>query len=147
MPMMVSLFFIAIVALVTVLHVPAQEQRMVTAVSDSRATSMLAYRASVIDYMNSNPSFVGTVPDASMTFPWGYTRDPRWSNVVESGGLYVYDASASGDRGILDELYRKTANFMVGRNFSGTLISARGFASGVTVSATVPNGAIVIVGK
>jgi hypothetical protein len=91
------------------------------------------------------------VPDASLSFPWGYVRDARWTHLVLAGGaLYVYEVSANSPRTdqMLDLLYRKTlSSFMVGRNAGGTLVSANGLATGVAVPAAVPNGAILIFGK
>lgn len=150
MPTLLTMFFLGAVALMTALYVPEQEARAEVALADVAATSMLAYREAVSDYLNANPSFTGTAPDASLTFTWGYVRDPRWTHVVESGGaLYVYEATAGSSAAqTLDRLYRKTnASFMVGRNVGGQLVSANGFASGIAVPAAVPAGAITIVGR
>lgn len=148
MPTLVSLFFISMVALAAVLHVPAQEAQMTQAVADVAATSALAYRESVITYLNSNPGFSGTVPDASLTPLWGYQRDARWTNTVVSGALYLYETTPSSNPTMLDLIYRKTLrSFMVGRNQSGFLVSVNGFSTGITVPVAVPNGAILIFGK
>lgn len=148
MPLVAVLFFIAMVSLAAAMHVPAQEAQAVKAVANVGATSALAYRESVINYLNSHPGFAGTVPDSDLTFLWGHVRDARWTNLVSGGALYVYEASPSSTPGLLDELYRKTmASYMVGRNVAGFLVSAKGFGTGVVVPAAVPNGAILIVGK
>lgn len=136
------------VALASVLHIPAQESQMTQAVADVAATSALAYRESVINYLNANSGYTGTVPDASLTPLWGYKRDPRWTNTVVSGALYVYESTPSANTNMMDVLYTKTVkSFMVGRNQSGLLVSAKGFATGITVPPAVPNGAILIFGK
>lgn len=151
MPQVIALFFLAIVALTSALYLPAQKAQGEVAIADAGATSLLAYRQAVIDYLNANPTFTGTVPDASMTFPWGYVRDPRWTNHVLSGGtLYVFEAAAYSPRTdqVLDQLYRKTMqSFSVGRNSGGQLVGATGFSTGILVPAAVPNGALLIVGK
>lgn len=148
MPLVAVLFFIAMVSLAAAMHVPAQEARMVKAVANVGATSALAYRESVVNYLNANPSFSGTVPDSALTFLWGHVRDPSWTNLVSGGALYVYETSPSNTPELLDELYRKTmASYMVGRNAAGMLVSAKGFGTGVAVPVAVPNGAILIVGK
>jgi hypothetical protein len=151
MPQVVALFFLAIVSLMSALYLPAQKAQGEVAIADAGATSLLAYRQGVIDYLNTNPSFTGTVPDASITFPWGYVRDPRWTNYVQSGGtLYVFEAtahSAHTDQ-VLDQLYRKTMkSFSVGRNNGGQLVGATGLSTGILVPVAVPNGALLIVGK
>jgi hypothetical protein len=156
MPTMASLMFIALIALMSALYVPEQEARANDAIADSAATSFLGYRESVITYLNSNPSTAtGTVPDASLTYPWGYSRDTRWTNTYTASGgtLVVYEATANtaGLSTVLDQLYRKTnKSFSVGRKSAdGTsqLISANGFATGIILPASVPNGAIAMVGK
>ena len=151
MPQVIALFFVAIVALTSALYLPAQQAKGQVAVADAGATSLLAYRQGVIDYLNTNPSFTGTVPDASVTFPWGYVRDPRWTNYVQSGGtLYVFEVTAHSARTdqVLDQLYQKTMkSFSVGRNSAGQLVGATGYATGILVPAAVPNGALLIVGK
>lgn len=148
MPLVAVLFFIAMVSLAAAMHVPAQEAQMTKAVANVGATSALAYRESVVNYLNGNPTFSGTVLDSDLTFIWGHVRDARWTNVVSGGALYVYETSPSNIPGLLDELYSKTmASYMVGRNAAGFLVSAKGFGTGVVVPAAVPDGAILIVGK
>lgn len=151
MPTVIALFFLASVSLMSAMYLPSQKVQVELSVADAGATSLLAYRQSVIDYLNANPSFTGSVPDASVTFPWGYVRDPRWTNIVQPGGtLYVYESTANSPNTsqVLDQLYRRTmSSFMVGRNSGGQLVSANGFATGVTVPAAVPNGSLLIVGK
>ncbi len=149
MPLLISMFFVAIVSLALALHAPEQEAQVATAIADVGATSVLAYRVSVVDYLNSNASFVGTVPDSSLTPLWGATRDSRWTNLVVAGGaLYVYETSNNSSSGVISALYEKTGkSIYVGRNMSGSLVSANGFASGITVPAGVPDGSITIFGK
>lgn len=151
MPQVIALFFVAIVALTSALYLPARQAKGEVAVADAGATSLLAYRQGVIDYLNTNPSYTGKVPDTVITFPWGYVRDPRWTNYVQSGGtLYVFEMtahSAHTDQ-VLDQLYQKTMkSFSVGRNSGGQLVGASGYATGILVPVAVPNGALLIVGK
>lgn len=149
MPTLVTLFFISIVALASLLTLPAQEARYEQAVADVAATSALAYRESVINYLNIDPGFTGTVPDASITPLWGHVRDTRWTNTVVGGGsLYVYESTPSSNKILMDVLYTKTLkSYMVGKNQSGFLVSAKGFGTGIAVPNTVPAGAIMIFGK
>lgn len=149
MPVLASLFFVAMVSLLGALYAPAQKVQADEAIADVTATSILAYRESVINYLNANPSYSGTVPDSSLTYIWGYQRDLRWTNIVSTGTLYVYSVASTADIPLLlDRLYRKTAtSFMVGNNVSGRLISANGFSTGITVPPAVPSGVVLIVGK
>lgn len=147
----IAMFFLAAVSLVSATWLPAQTVQAEIAVADAAATSLLAYRQAVIDFLNANPAFAGTVPDGSLVFPWGYRRDARWTHLVQGGGtLYVYEARPNppATSQLLDQLYRKTlTSFTVGRNAAGTLVSANGFTTGIPVPAVVPNGAILIVGR
>lgn len=151
MPTVAALFFIAMVSLIGAVHLPVEKAQQEARIADVGATSMLAYRRAVIDFLNANPTFTGTVPDASLTFPWGYIRDPRWTNVVLAGStLYVYETAANSPdtAQVLDQLFRKTlSSHMVGRKASGQLVSANGFATGISVPAAVPEGALLMVGK
>lgn len=148
MPTLIAIFFAAMVSLVTVLNVPNQQAAQEKAIADSAATAMLAYRESVINYLNTNSAFVGVVPTTSMLPPWGYTPDGRWANIVANGSLYVYEPTPSGTNNLLDTLYNRTQkSHTVGLNISGFLVSATGLATGIAVPAAVPNGAVMIYGK
>lgn len=151
MPLVLALFFLAAVSLASALSLPERQAQVELAAADAVATSLLAYRQGILDYLNANPAFAGTVPDGVIAFPWGYVRDARWTNLVQGGGtLYVFEAaphSAHTDQ-VLDQLYRKTLqSFSVGRNAGGQLVGATGFATGIAVPALVPNGALLIVGR
>ena len=151
MPLAFALFFVAMVALTSAVYLPARQAEAQVSLADATATSLLAYRQGVIDYLNANPGFAGTVPDAAITFPWGYVRDGRWSNHVPGAGrLYVYEAGghlAHADQ-VLDQLYRKTLqSFSVGRNVGGRLVGATGLATGIVVPASVPDGVLLMVGR
>lgn len=148
MPTLIAIFFVAMVALTTVMHVPDQQAAQEQAIANSAATAMLAYRESVINYLNTNSAFVGVVPTTSMQPPWGYTPNGRWANIVANGSLYVYEPTPSGTSNLLYTLYDRTQkSHTVGLNVSGFLVSATGLATGIAVPAAVPNGAILIYGK
>lgn len=148
MPLVVSMFFIAMMALLEALYLPARDAQVMQAKADVAATSALAYRESVINYLNVNPNFIGTVPDASLTYLWGYTRDARWTHIVNANTLYVYESAPSNNALLMDAIYSKTfKSYMVGRNVSSRLVSANGLATGIVVPAVVPDLAILISGK
>jgi hypothetical protein len=148
MPLLITTFFIAMMTLLVALHVPGQENQFIAAKADIAATDVLAYREEVINYLNSNVGFSGAVSDAQITPLWGHQRRANWSNIVTNGTMYVYEVSPSPEVLLLDKIYRKTSrSFMVGRNSSGTLVSANGLSTGITIPLAVPNGSIVIVGK
>lgn len=148
MPLLIVTFFIAMTAMITALNAPQQAVDRQTVIADATATSLLAYREGVINYLNANSGFSGVVTDALFTPLTGAVRNTRWTNVVSGGSLYVYETSLSNTPYILDQIYLKTnKSFMVGRNSSGFLVSANGIASGIAVPGVVPNGAVTIVGR
>lgn len=148
MPLVVCLFFISMLGILEALYVPARDARAIISKADVAATSALAYRESVINYLIANPTFTGTVPDASLTYLWGYTRDPRWTNIVNATNLYVYESSPSANTLLIDVLYSKTMkSYMVGKNVAGLIVSANGLATGNPVPSGIPAGAILIAGK
>lgn len=147
MPLLVTTFFVAMITLLGALYIPQQEARRTIAVANVGATSLLAYRQAVIDYLSVNPTFTGTVANAALTFPWGYVPDLRWTNLVSNGTLFVYSVAPNTSL-MIETLYRMTArSFMLGRNVAGTLVSQNGFSTGIAVPVAIPNGAFVFVGK
>ncbi|ABE47298.1 type IV pilus biogenesis protein PilM [Polaromonas sp. JS666] len=148
MPLLVTTFFISMMALLVAIHVPEQDKQFMSAKADVAATDVLAYREELINFINSNAGFSGAVSDSQITPLWGHQRRTNWSNIVSNGTMFVYEVTPSPEALLLDKIYRKTArSFMVGRNSSGTLVSANGLSTGITIPASVPNGSIVIVGK
>lgn len=148
MPLLVITFFIAMMALLVANHVPAEEQKFQSARANVAATDALAYREEVINFLNVTPGFVGTVTDAQITPLWGHQRRLNWSNVVAANTLYVYEASSSPEKLLLDQIYLKTSkSVFVGRNVAGFLVSANGLNTGISIPVTVPVGAIVMIGK
>lgn len=148
MPLLVTTFFIAMMALLAALHVPAQDNQFMSAKANVAATDVLAYREELINYLNANTGFSGAVSDSQITPLWGHQRRTNWTNIVSNGTMFVYEVTPSPEALLLDTIYTKTSkSFMVGRNSSGTLVSANGLSTGITIPALVPNGSIVIVGK
>ena len=150
MPLALAIFFLSLVALASALRLPQWQAQDEASRGDAAATSLLAYREGVLDFLNANPTFAGTVPDAAIAFPAGYVRDPRWTNYVQAGGsAYVFEMVPRSARDqVLDQLYRKTLrSFSVGRNARGQLVGATGVATGIGVPASVPDGALLIVGR
>ena len=117
MPLLVTTFFIAMMALLVELHVPAQENQFMSAKASVAATDVLAYREELINYLNSNTGFSGAVSDSQITPLWGHQRRTNWSNIVSNGTMFVYEVTPSPETLLLDTIYKKTSrSFMVGRN-------------------------------
>jgi hypothetical protein len=112
---------------------------------------MLAYKSALITYLNSNPTYAGVIPDSSITLPTGMNRDSSWTNVVTSGVLYVYEAVPSGTQNLLDAIYLKSNNsYLVGKKVGSNYVNAKGYTTSTfpsTSPSTVPDGAIVIIGR
>ena len=115
---------------------------------DVSATNFLAYRESVVRYLNANPLAAGTIPDSSLVFGLGFIRNPLWTNVVVSNVLYVYSTSAPG-AGMIKEINKKTTGYMfVGlKDSTGALVSATGSVIAVSLPPAIPVGALVYVGS
>ncbi len=60
---------------------------------DHLARNMALYRDIVVEHVRSNPTGPGAVPDAVLTFPDWYVRNPAWSNEVLPDGTVVVFAS------------------------------------------------------
>ena len=148
MPIVIAAFFISMTALFYAKFEPQQALQAKTVIADATSTSVLAYREAVIDYLNLNAGFSGVVTDAMFTPLTGALRNANWANLVSSGTLFIYEATPTNTAYLLDKIYSKTGkSHLVGRNVSGFLVSANGQATGIAVPASVPNGAITLVGK
>lgn len=150
MPLVVAMFLLAVLSLVTAGALPAQQAAREQARADAAATSFLAYREAVLDYLAAHPGFAGTAGDASLTWPWGYVRDGRWSHVVQpDGALYVYQAAGTPPVPLLlTELQRRASKpWLLGRASAGQLVDAGGVTIGITLPPAVPAGAVVLSGR
>ena len=125
--------------------VPTQAAMVTKLKGQVAATNFLSYRQSVVSYVNVNPGFSGTVPDASLTFQTGYIRNASWTNQVTGGTLYVYSTSAPPSS-TFDSLYSMTSQSpMLGIVSGGVSISPAGIS--VSVPGSIPNGNIVFIGQ
>ncbi|ACT52143.1 type IV pilus biogenesis protein PilM [Methylovorus glucosotrophus] len=141
---MIGTLFIGFFALVTV---PAEQAQRSLLVADVVATNFLTYRASVVEYTNAHPSASGTINDSSLTFKLGYIRDPRWTNTIQSNTLYIYSSTTLEPR-VKEVVFNKTRrNLSSGiKGSSGRLISPNGIDTGIVLPASIPTGAITMVG-
>jgi PBP1b-binding outer membrane lipoprotein LpoB len=154
MPIFIALFFISCVSFVCVLNVPAKEAEVAKSIAKASSTSVLAYRAATINYLNANPGFQGKIPDAAISPVWGYVSDKRWSNVVSNGTLFVFEdikkSTAVAPKAIstLSRVYEDSGkSSSVGRNKNGEMESADGLSTKIKVPDDVPEGALLIIGK
>jgi hypothetical protein len=150
MPLVLALFMLATMALLDAGSLPAQQALVEQARADAAATSFLAYREAVLDYLALHPGFTGTAADAALAWPWGYARDSRWSHVVQSdGSLFVYQAAGTTAPPLLiEQLQRKASRpWLLGRESGGQLVSASDASIRLPVAPAVPAGAVVLAGR
>lgn len=111
------------------------------------AQSMAIYRQAVVNWAAANPAAPAqTVPDGSLTLPYGYVKNFPWTNRVTSGHGWVYanDALIAGRGGMASMLLEQSEfSMMAGTNVGGLLWSPRAGNLNIPVDATVPNGSLV----
>ena len=150
-PLLVALFFGSLVAAYSAVQIPQQQEFEVVARANVDATNLIAYRKSVQSYFVANPTATGVISDASLT-PYylpGYIRNNNWTNLTSGGNTYVYTSAAVASR-VIDMVYKKSnKSLLIGRKnaVSGNLQSYNGFDSGIVLPASIPNNALVILGK
>jgi len=151
MPIVYVILMLAMFTGLNVIFLPGIEARKEAITADTKAVNMLAYKSALTTYLASNSSFSGVIPDGSISLPTGMVRDTNWTNVVSSGVLYVYEATPSNTKTLLDSLYTKTSNsYMVGTRSGGNFVNAKGYTTSAfpsTAPATIPNGSIVVIGQ
>lgn len=151
MPIVYVILMLAMFTGINVIYLPGIEARKVAIQADTKAVNMLAYKSALITFLNSNPTYAGVIPDSSITLPTGMSRDSNWTNVVTSGVLYVYEAVPSGTQNLLDAIYLKSdKSYLVGKKVGSNYVNAKGYTTSTfpsTSPSTVPDGAIVIIGR
>lgn len=141
---MIGGLFIGVYSAITV---PNEQTLRGSLTADITATNFLAYRASVIDYKNLHPSSTGTIADSSLIFKLGYIRDVRWTNIIQANTLYVYSASSIEPQ-VKSAVIKKTGNAYTSgiKGSSGNLIGSDGSDTGIVLPASIPVGALTLVG-
>lgn len=150
-PIWITLFFAAAVMVYTAVDTPAKQVAATTITGDVSTTNFLAYRRAVQGYLQANPSATGTIADADLAGYWlpGYIRNPNWTNVIVGSTLYIYSTAAVAPV-TLETLWGKSSdNSLIGTKnpANGRLRSYNGFDTGITLPASIPNNAIVMIGR
>ncbi|RBB97363.1 pilus assembly protein PilM [Pseudomonas sp. MWU12-2115] len=128
-----------------VLFISAQtDQNLMLAQSEVEAAAgnMMVYRNAVASFASSNPTMVGSVPDASLGLPTWYIKSPSLGNYVLAGRSFVYFAGRMP--GLVDALVQRTESMNVGTNAGGVLYSPKAGNTGITLPAQIPVSSVVI---
>lgn len=144
---------------------PQQAAMQSSAQANAVAESLLSYRSSVIQYLTQNPAFTGTsIPDSSLTFQYGYQRNPAWTNYIVGHVPYVYSTMVASAipvspgttaytvsaASIVSAIYSMTQNSpAVGIVSSGAIVNPALLNNAflpVSVAAAIPAGSLVIAG-
>jgi hypothetical protein len=120
MPLLIAIFFSAMVAYLEAQILPAQAAERNAMVADAQATKFLAYRAGVVAYFaDSANACNGASANAAFLpsyFTGGFNAssiDLRWNNQCLNGTVYVYEAvKSAASTSPLDEklLFDKTSH-------------------------------------
>lgn len=150
-PIWLTLFFGAVVMMYVAVDAPRKEAEIATISADVDATNFIAYRRAVQRYLQANPAATGKVTDASLSAYWltGYIRNPKWTNLVAGGALYVYSTAPVAPATLHTIWGMSSENRLVGTKnpTGGRLRSFNGFDTGITLPASIPNNAVVIMGR
>lgn len=114
--------------------------------AEVKASSFLAYRESLIRFMESNPTFTGSVTatDLEPFYPTGFLNPGLFMNYVTTDNLYVYTTQFTDVSKLKEKLHR---SLLVGRkSTTGHLISLSGIDTEIQIPSIIPVNAIVIAG-
>ena len=125
--MLVVLMGIWLTVSYAVLDTRERTTQQVVVKGDVDAANFAAYRDAVVRYRTANPTATGTIADASLTWPAGFIRDARWTNLITGGELYVYSL-ANPVPAMLQAIYNRSGQYvMVGvKDAAGNLKNAGG---------------------
>lgn len=151
LPVWIAVFFGTALATYMVAEIPERRAADIEITADVSAANFIAYRVAVQKFARANPSFTGTVADASLASYWlpGYKKNFSWNNQISGGALYIY-STAYVPPNTLDRLKKRAPDFLLlGRKSqsTGRLVSYSGFDTGITLPATIPANALVMMGR
>ena len=136
-----------LVAWQTAVIAPSQVDARTRTAADVAAASFWAYQEALAAYVTANPSASGTIADASLAFPPGYIRNAAWTNVVAGGTLYTYSRANLPPASIDAIANRGGRTLVIGiAQAGGTMTSLTGGAAGFAIPASIPAGALVVIG-
>jgi len=102
------------------------------------------YRYAVLNYMENNTTFTGTVPDSALHLPPNFVKLGDWTNLVQGGFIVIYSASPSGLLSSAILIKSNTTDKAISYTANGRVISPIIGDSGPSF-AFVPDGALISV--
>ncbi|MEE4220265.1 type IV pilus biogenesis protein PilM [Pseudomonas viridiflava] len=106
------------------------------------ASSMLVYRNALAEYAYAHNTASGTVSDDQLDLPNWYFRYPGVEGVIAAGKSFAFYSSPPP--GLIAEMVNVTGGSLaIGSAASGTLVTPLIGNTGITLPASVPNGAAV----
>ena len=153
-PVWIALLFLSIVSLFLAIDIPRQKVQYEMIRAEHDATSFLAYRKGIIDYLKANPTATGHIDEAALSSYWpqGYSYDAKlWSNYVDplDKKLYIFSLSPPNN-GMQVRLASNYGNsFLVGSSgSSGKFFSTNGKVSlTLPTAAGIKDGVVVMIGR
>lgn len=140
------LIFLFLVAMLTGIYFMSENsesskaQALITE-NNVRVTNMLVYRNAIATYVDANPTYTGTVADASLPLPSWFRKMHGIENYVSGGIGYIY----SVDRPELAYLIaKKTESVTVGIKKNGVLVHPSEGSTGIALPSSIPNDSVVI---
>ena len=106
------------------------------------ASHLSIYGSVVSQYAHGNATFTGSVSDATAALPAWFKRAASEGNYVATGTTYVYTTPTDYATGMAMARFLKVPR--AGIKVNGVLVVPGGQASGITIPAAVPNGAVVL---
>lgn len=104
-----------------------------------QAEHFLAYRKAVVFWAQANPGSTGTVADASLPLPPGFSNGAGWVNNTQGGVVYVYGTPSRAVGDVLFEACGRSP--LVGMKQGGQLVTAQGTIT--ALPAWIPDGSMV----
>lgn len=150
-PLFIVIFFGSLYAAYSAADIPKEQAFSIEAKANVEATNYIAYRKAVLRYLEANPSASGVISDVALA-PYylpGYIRNPNWTNLVSSGTVFVY-ATTEPSINVMSTVYKKSnESLLIGKKSASTghLVSMTGIDTGVILPVSIPNNALVILGK
>ncbi|WP_426780915.1 type IV pilus biogenesis protein PilM [Pseudomonas syringae] len=106
------------------------------------AISMLVYRNALAEYAYAHQTASGTVEDSQLDLPKWYFRYPGVEGVIEAGKSYAF-YNFPPPRLVSEMVKLTDGSLAIGTASSGDLISPTSGNVGISIPASVPNGAAV----